>query len=80
MPAVNSRNNLISTIVFACLFVVFLKTCFFRNHENLQGVIWSDAEGYYMYLPAVFIQKSLHHVPYRSMNARQNEKGEIVRT
>lgn len=44
----------------------------------MPGVIVSDTEGYYMYLPAVFIQHDLHKVPERTMNARLNEKGEVV--
>ncbi len=41
-------------------------------------VIWSDAEGYYMYLPAVFIIKDVHKVPSGSILPQLNEKGEHV--
>lgn len=49
-----------------------------RVEPNLRGVIWSDAEGYYVYLPAVFCLGDVHKVPPGSMNARTNEQGETV--
>jgi hypothetical protein len=49
-----------------------------RVAPNLRGVIWSDAEGYFAYLPAVFCLGDVHAVPPGSMNARTNERGETV--
>ncbi len=68
------RDKILLTLIFSCLMYV----CVFRNSDNMQGVIWSDTEGYYMYLPALIIHKDLHHVPERSMNNRKNEKGEVM--
>lgn len=44
-----------------------------RNH-----ILWSDTEGYYMYLPAIFIIKDVHQVPAGSVLPQPNEKGEHV--
>ncbi len=49
-----------------------------RVSENLRGVIWSDCEGYYSYLPAVFNIGDVHKLPEGSMNARKNDRGEVV--
>lgn len=35
----------------ACIFL----TAYFHQGEKINGVIWSDQEGYYIYLPAIFI-------------------------
>jgi hypothetical protein len=67
-------DKMLLTLIFTCLLCV----CVFRNCDNMQGVIWSDTEGYYMYLPALIIHKDLHHVPERSMDSRKNEKGEVM--
>ncbi|MFN0034478.1 MAG: hypothetical protein ACKVUS_05375 [Saprospiraceae bacterium] len=61
-------------ILFALLVPVALN----RWEKNLRGVIWSDTEGYYMYLPAAFIIQDFHKVPEGSMNARKNAQGEVV--
>ena len=66
------------SVIFICLFSLFLWVGIARNVGGLQSVIWSDAEGYYMYLPAMFIQESIHNVPLRTMDYRKNDKGEIV--
>jgi hypothetical protein len=60
------------------LFIVLLPVARNRVEPNLRGVIWSDAEGYFVYLPAVFCLGDVHAVPPGSMNARTNEKGETV--
>jgi hypothetical protein len=69
-----SANSIIITSVFLAMTITGL----LRNYKDMQGVIWSDTEGYYMYLPAVFIQHSIHHVPERSMDCRRNDKGELM--
>lgn len=65
-------------IVFVLLFIGLADITFQRNSPAFRGVMWSDSEGYYMYLPALFILKDLHAVPEGSMNARRNDKEEIV--
>jgi len=69
-----SKDNL-ALIVF---FFIFLAISLLRYSDNVPGVISSDTEGYYMYLPAVFIQKSVHHVAPGDMNYRKNAKGEVI--
>ncbi len=60
------------------LFIALLPVTRNRVEPNLRGVIWSDAEGYYVYLPAVFCLGDVHAVPPGSMNARTNAQGETV--
>lgn len=49
-----------------------------RVEGNLRGVIWSDCEEFYAYLPGVFILKDVHKIPAGSMGPYQNAKGEMV--
>lgn len=42
--------------------VLFFFSLFYYN-QSRKGVIWSDAEGYYLYLPAVFIYNGFEKVP-----------------
>ena len=44
----------------ACLFV----TSYFHSGKKINGVIWSDQEGYYIYLPAVFVHGGFEDVPF----------------
>jgi hypothetical protein len=60
------------------LFLLFLPLLNYRAGKNLRGVIWSDAEGYYVYLPAAFIIGDFHKVPEGSMNMRKTDKGEVM--
>jgi hypothetical protein len=60
------------------LFLLFLPLLNYRVGKNLRGVIWSDAEGYYVYLPAAFIIRDFHNVPEGSMNMRRTDKGEVM--
>jgi len=71
---INTRD----LFIFIFIFFILLRIGIKRNDSSIQGVISSDTEGYYMYLPALFIQKSMHHIPEGSMNSRKNEKGETV--
>ena len=64
-------------------YLLYLLLIFFfpmrnRVKGSLRGVIWSDCEGYYMYLPAVFIQKDVHQMQHGSIVDTQNDKGEFV--
>src|SRR5471030_1691058 len=70
------RIHIRDSVLLSALFIIFLVVALTRCYNT--QVIWSDTEGYYMYLPAVFIQHDIHHVPLKSMNARKNDKGEVV--
>lgn len=78
MTIIKVWNKIKDTTLLVCLFFIFLLIAYSRNYNNMAGTIWADTEGYYMYLPAVFIQHSLHHVPERSMDIKKNEQGEIM--
>jgi hypothetical protein len=60
------------------LFLLLLPVMLNRIKGNLQSVIWSDAEGYYMYLPGLFIIGDFHKIPERSVWPQRNEKGEMM--
>ena len=45
------------------------------ENKRLAGVIWSDAEGYYLYLPAVFIYGGFEGIPYRTTVQFSNYPG-----
>ncbi len=49
-----------------------------RINVNPRAVIWSDAEGYYQYLPAVFVIKDVHKLPPGSVWPYYNKQGEYV--
>ncbi|MBK9984754.1 MAG: hypothetical protein IPP15_20730 [Saprospiraceae bacterium] len=61
------------------LFALFLANVTFdRIKGGERSVIWSDCEGYYLYLPGVFIIKDFHKWPSGSMWPYYNEKKEFV--
>ena len=65
-------------LILLCLFVAFITVSLARHENALSSVIASDVEGYYMYLPAVFVYGGIHHIPERTFQGRiTNEKGEI---
>lgn len=45
--------------VATCLLI----TSYFHSGKKINGVIWSDQEGYYIYLPAVFVHGGFEDVP-----------------
>ncbi|MFT4595142.1 MAG: hypothetical protein ACI9UR_000747, partial [Bacteroidia bacterium] len=47
-------------LLFATCVVI---TSLFHSGKKINGVIWSDQEGYYIYLPAVFIYGGFEDVP-----------------
>ena len=49
-----------------------------RIRPNPRAVIWSDAEGYYKYLPGLFILKDFHKLDAGSVWPYYNDKGEYV--
>lgn len=61
-------------LLFLLLFPVMLN----RVNHNPRGVIWSDSEGYYMYLPGLFIIGDLHKLPEGSVWPQRNANGEIM--
>lgn len=63
-------------IVTAFLLLVMLAMD--RISVNPRSVVWSDSEGYYVYLPGLFIIKDFHQLPPGSMWPYYNEKGEFV--
>lgn len=63
---------------YVALFGILLMIAYARNRYNIPGIIVSDTEGYYMYLPAIFINHNLHTIQERTMNARRNEQSEVV--
>lgn len=73
-----SLSTLFYRFYLLLLFILLFPVMRNRVEPNLRGVIWSDCEGYFAYLPAVFNLRDVHKVPEGSMNARKNEKGETV--
>jgi hypothetical protein len=65
--------------LFFLLFTLYLTNISFdRIKENSRAIIWSDCEGYYCYLPGLFIIKDFHKLTSKSMVMYPNEKGEFV--
>lgn len=71
-------TSLFYLLYLPVLFVLLSPVTRNRIKTNMAGVIWSDSEGYYDYLPAVFNLHDVHKVPERSMDARMNEQCEVV--
>lgn len=67
------RRHLLVILFIPLLFIMLA-----RVSSNPRAVIWSDAEGYYQYLPALFILKDFHTVPHGSVWPYYNDKGEYV--
>ena len=64
----NDKNTslLIKHYPFLILLIILSASFFRASDRALAGVIWSDAEGYYLYLPAVFIYGGFEGIPYRT--------------
>ncbi|HJW29640.1 MAG TPA: hypothetical protein VJ508_10440 [Saprospiraceae bacterium] len=63
------------------LFISFLLTLpvmYNRINHNPRCVLWSDAEGYYKYLPAIFLLKDVHKMDAGSIWPTYNTQGEFV--
>jgi hypothetical protein len=60
------------------LFLVMTPLMLSRINVNPRSVLWSDAEGYYQYLPALLIIKDVHKLPPGSVWPYYNDKGEYV--
>ena len=60
-----TNNSLLFRYYPLIILLILLAVSFYRVREkSLTGVIWSDAEGYYLYLPAVFIYGGFEGIPY----------------
>ena len=64
--------------IFILAFLCMVIAMFARIKSNPRAVVWSDCEGYYVYLPGVFILKDFHKLPPGSMWPYYNEQGEFV--
>jgi hypothetical protein len=71
-------NRLIKWAAIILLFLLLLSIGFDRIKVNPRSIIWSDAEGYYDYLPGLFILKDFHKLPPGSMWPYYNDRGEFV--
>lgn len=61
-------------VVFLGLFIYSLFIALNSKNKNFDGVIWSDAEGYYMYLPAIFIYNGFENLPIKTKTEIQKYK------
>ncbi len=66
--------------ILLCLFAIFFFVSYSRydNGRDVQNILCcSDPQGYYMYLPALFVYKDIHSVPdINYVGEMKNEKGE----
>ncbi|MEO6038891.1 MAG: hypothetical protein ABIQ93_10790 [Saprospiraceae bacterium] len=60
------------------LFLAFYPVMYDRVNGKPRGVIWSDCEGYYKYLPGLFIIGDFHKIPAGSVWPVKNDQGEIL--
>lgn len=60
------------------LFPLMLWAALYRIKANPRSVIWSDSEGYYWYLPGVFIIGDMHKLPEGTVWPQRNAQGEII--
>ena len=68
----------VNYLVIILSFIYLVNITFDRINDNPRAVIWSDCEGYYSYLPGLFILKDFHKLSAESMLIYPNEKGEFV--
>jgi len=72
------KQHLIENTVLVCLAVVFFWVAWSRLNTNPGAVFSSDPNGYYIYLPAVFIYQDIHHVPEKLFAYKlSNDRGEF---
>lgn len=64
--------------VAALLFLLLLGIMLHRISHNPRAVLWSDSEGYYKYLPALFILRDFHRVEPGSVWPYYNDRGEYL--
>jgi len=66
---------------YALLLVSFLASLvimYNRINTPSRVVLWSDSEGYYKYLPGLFILQDFHKMDAGSVWPNLNDKGEYV--
>ena len=68
----------IHLVVFALSFLYFTNVRIDRIRDSSRGILWSDGEGYYDYLPGLFILKDFHKLQPGSMWPYYNKHGEFV--
>ena len=56
-------------------FIGSLFTALNSNNKNFGGIIWSDAEGYYLYLPATFIYNGFEDIPVKTKSELKPYEG-----
>ena len=61
----NTNKLVFGTFIFGILFAITIS----NPNYNKRNVIWSDAEGYYMYLPAWFIHNGFESIDVRTTDA-----------
>lgn len=70
MAAVRQQQHWIKRylipILWAGAVIYTIAFAFNFRKRSLEAIIWSDTEGYYMYLPAVFIYGSFEDIPTRT--------------
>jgi len=71
-------GNFLQAYYLTVLFFLVTLIMLHRIDYNPKSVIWSDAEGYYQYLPALFIIKDVHRMPPGSVWPYYNKQGEYV--
>ena len=71
-------GKLIKEHYLLIFFLLSIPVMISRISENPRAVIWSDAEGYYQYLPALFIINDVHQLPPGSVWPYFNDRGEYV--
>jgi hypothetical protein len=68
----------IEFLSFFFFFLLLLSAMLQRVYPNPRGAVWCDAEGYYKYLPGLFIIKNFHQLDAGSVWPYYNDKGEYV--
>ena len=72
------KNIWADNIFLLSLFVIFLTISLTKNTPHIETFLISDTNGYYTYLPAVFIHKDVHHLTVAEFPVMEkNEKGEL---
>lgn len=62
--------------ILFCIYIVAFS--FSKVSDNPRSVIWSDSEGYYKYLPGLFIIQDIHKIPEGSIWPTYTENGEYI--
>jgi len=57
-------HKFIQVIILGVVFFAFNYYLFTAFHIKSGYIIWSDAEGYYQYLPQLFFNNNITHLPY----------------